>query len=61
MEIKLPERSPDAFERLLKRSDAMIRDAVRAPVREVVAVRNPSGGFEIRTQVISPKLFSKNK
>lgn len=56
MEIKLPERSGAAFEMLVKRSDEMIREAVRAPVREVVAVQNPSGGFEIRTQLIQPKL-----
>lgn len=55
MEIKVPERSGADFEMLLKRSDEMIRESVRAPVREVVAVQNPNGGFEIRTQQRSPR------
>lgn len=55
MEIKVPERSGADFEMLLKRSDEMIRESVRAPFREVVAVQNPNGGFEIRTQQTSPR------
>ncbi|MBA5686323.1 hypothetical protein [Rugamonas apoptosis] len=61
MEIKLPERSRDAFEMLLKKSDEMLQEAMHAPVREVVAVENPSGGFEIRTQLIQPRFFRRAK
>jgi hypothetical protein len=59
--ITLPERNRDAFEMLTQRSEAMIREAVRAPAREVVAVANPGGGYEIRTQLVRPGLFSRSK
>lgn len=61
MEIKLPARSHDAFETLLQRSNSMIKEALHAPVREVVAIKNPSGGYEIRTQLVQSKFLRKGK
>lgn len=61
METKFHENNRAAFEMLLQRSETMIRDAVRAPAREVVAVANPGGGYEIRTQQVRPSWFKKNK
>jgi len=52
MEIKLPERNRAAFEQLVQSSEGVIRDALNSPPTELVAVKSPSGGFEMRLQLV---------
>ena len=56
-DVKVPQTTRDAFDAFVRGSGAHIHSAVHAPAREVVAVENPSGGFEMRIQETGPSAF----
>lgn len=56
-DVKVPQTTRDAFDAFILASGAHIRSTVHAPAREVIAVENPSGGFEMRVQETGPFAF----